>query len=131
MVQDHVGPGRADRIKDHPHTCATDTGRRARAHLMTTTIVQYQTKPDRAQDNTQLIAAVFAELDERQPEGFTYKVFKLDDGVSFIHVFIEHDDVVPDSLQELLTFKAFMAGIAERSDSPPVTTAATIVGGFR
>jgi hypothetical protein len=98
---------------------------------VTSTVVRYQTKPERADENAQLIAAVFAELDQRQPEGFTYKVFRLEDGVSFIHVFIEHDDVVPDSLQELVSFKAFVADIAERCDSPPVSSAATIVGGYR
>jgi hypothetical protein len=45
---------------------------------------------------------------------------RLEDGVSFIHVFIEHDDVaVPDSLQVLLSFNAFVAGIAERCARPP------------
>ena len=58
---------------------------------MTTIVVRYQTKAERADENQQLIEAVFAELDEHQPEGFTYKVFRLDDGVSFVHVMIEHD----------------------------------------
>ena len=58
---------------------------------MKTTVVRYQAKPERADENQKLIEAVFAELEERQPEGFTYKVFRLDDGVSFIHVVIEHD----------------------------------------
>ena len=98
---------------------------------MTSTVIQYQTKPERAEENTQLIAAVFAELDQRQPEGFTYKVFRLEDGASFIHVFIEHDIAVPDSLQEPVSFKAFIAEIVERCDSPPVSAAATIVGGYR
>ena len=33
-------------------------------------------------ENQQLIEALFAELDEHQPEGFTYKVFRLDDRVT-------------------------------------------------
>ena len=68
---------------------------------MTTTVVRYQAKPERADENQQLIEAVFADLEARQPDGFTYKVFRLDDGVSFIHVVIEHDDVDhPDSLTQ-------------------------------
>ena len=54
-------------------------------------VVRYQAKPDRADENQGLIEAVFADLDDRKPEGFTYKVFRLDDGVSFIHVVIEHE----------------------------------------
>lgn len=49
---------------------------------MKTTVVHYQVKPDRATENQQLIEAVFAELDEREPKGFTYKVFRLEDRVS-------------------------------------------------
>lgn len=98
---------------------------------MKTTVVRYQTKPERADENQQLIEAVFADLDEREPEGFTYKVFRLEDGVSFIHVVIEHDVVDPDSLQAVPAFQAFVADIAERCDVPPVATGATIVGGYR
>jgi len=94
-------------------------------------VVRYQAKPERADENQQLIEAVFADLDERQPEGFTYKVFRLDDGVSFIHVAIEHDVEDPDSLQAVPAFQAFVADIAPRCDVPPVATGATIVGGYR
>ena len=98
---------------------------------MTTTVVRYQTKPERADENQRLIEAVFAELDERQPDGFTYKVFRLEDGVSFIHVVIEHDIEKPESLQALPAFQAFAADIADRCDIPPVATGASIVGGYR
>jgi hypothetical protein len=95
-------------------------------------VVRYQAKPERADENQKLIEAVFAELDERQPDGFTYKVFRLEDGVSFVHVVIEHEDVEkPDSLQDVPAFQAFLADIADRCDVPPASSAATIVGGFR
>ena len=98
---------------------------------MKATVVRYQTKPGRAGENQQLIEAVFVELEEREPEGFTYKVFRLEDGVSFIHVVIEHDVDEPDSLQEVPAFQAFVAGIADRCEVPPLATGATIVGGYR
>jgi hypothetical protein len=100
--------------------------------MMATTVVQYRVKPERAEENQQLIGAVFAELDRVEPEGFTYKVFRLEDGVSFIHVVIEHSDIDhPDSLQALPAFQAFVADIVDRCDVPPVAKAATVVGGFR
>ena len=99
--------------------------------MMKTIVVRYQVKPNRADENQQLIEAVFAQLDEREPEGFTYKVFRLEDGVSFIHVVIEHDVDHPDSLQAVPAFQAFVADIADRCDVPPVATGATIVGGYR
>jgi hypothetical protein len=98
---------------------------------MKATVVRYQAKPDRADENQQLIESVFADLDERQPVGFTYKVFRLEDGVSFIHVVIEHDVDDPESLQAVPAFRAFVADIAERCDILPVATAATVVGGYR
>ncbi len=98
---------------------------------LTATVVRYQTKADRADENQQLIQAVFAELDANEPEGFTYKVFRLEDGVTFLHVVIEHDIDDPDSLQAVPAFQAFVANIADRCDIPPVAMGATIVGGYR
>lgn len=98
---------------------------------MTTTVVRYQARPERAEENQQLIEAVFAELDEREPDGFTYKVFRLQDGVTFIHVVIEHEIPDPDSLEDVPAFQAFLAGIGARCDIGPVVTGATIVGGYR
>lgn len=97
---------------------------------MKTTVVRYQAKPERADENQRLIEAVFAELDERQPDGFTYEVFRLEDGVSFLHVVIEHDVEDPDSLQEVPAFQAFVAEVADRCDAPPVAAGATLVGGY-
>ena len=98
---------------------------------MKATVVRYQAKPDRADENQKLIEAVFADLDEREPNGFTYKVFRLEDGVSFVHVVIEHDVENPDSLQGVPAFQAFVAGIADRCDVPPLAMGATVVGGYR
>ena len=93
--------------------------------------MRYQAKPERADENQKLIEAVFADLHARESEGFTYKVFRLEDGVSFIHVVIEHDVDEPDSLQEVPAFQAFVADIADRCDVAPVAMGATVVGGYR
>jgi hypothetical protein len=98
---------------------------------MKTIVVRYETKAERADENQQLIEAVFADLDKHQPEGFTYKVFRLDDGVTFVHVMIEHDIDHRESLQDVPAFQAFVAAIDDRCDIAPVAIGATIVGGFR
>jgi hypothetical protein len=98
---------------------------------MRTIVVRYQAKPERADENQRLIEAVFAELNDREPEGFTYKVFRLEDGVSFVHVVIEHDVDEPESLQDVAAFQAFVVDIADRCEIPPVAMSATIVGGYR
>ena len=94
-------------------------------------VVRYQTKADRAEENQALIEKVFEELAQRQPEGFTYKVFRLEDGVSFVHVVIEHDVEHPASFQDVPAFQTFVAKIAERCDVPPVAMGASVVGGYR
>jgi hypothetical protein len=98
--------------------------------MMKTIVVRYRAKPERAAENQLLIEAVFAELEEREPRGFTYKVFRLEDTVSFIHVMIEHDVADPDSLQDMSAFQVFLADIADRCDVAPVAARATIVGGY-
>ena len=95
-------------------------------------IVRYQTKPGHAEENEALIKAVFADLEQRQPDGFTYKAFRLADGVSFVHVLVEHEHVTdPDSLNDVPAFQAFTAGIADRCEVQPVASAASVVGGYR
>jgi hypothetical protein len=99
---------------------------------MMATVVQYRVKPERADENQHLIEAVFADLEQRDAKGFTYKVFRLEDDVSFVHVVVEHDDVdKPDSLQDVPAFQAFVSEIADRCDVFPVAKGATVVGGWR
>jgi hypothetical protein len=74
---------------------------------------------------------VFAELEATKAEGFTYKVFRLEDGVSFIHAVIEHDVEAPDLLQAVRAFQSFVADIADRCEIAPRAAGATIVGGYR
>ena len=95
-------------------------------------VVRYQAKPERADENQKLIEAVFADLEARDAQGFTYKVFRLEDGVSFVHVVIEHEGVEKrDSLQDVPAFQAFVADIADRCDVPPLAMGAEIVGSWR
>ncbi len=98
---------------------------------MKATVVRYQTRPEQSDENQRLVEAVFADLEERAPVGFTYKVFRLEDGVSFVHVVVEHDVEDPDSLQAVPAFQAFVAGIADRCEIPPEALGATVVGGYR
>jgi hypothetical protein len=98
---------------------------------MRATVVRYQAKPQRADENQKLIEAVFADLEARRPEGFGYQAFRLDDGVSFLHVVIEHGVEHPDSLADVPAFRAFVAHIAERCDVPPQPSGATLVGRYR
>ena len=98
---------------------------------MSAVVVQYRVKPDRAEQNAELVRAVYAELAQQQPPGFRYATFVLDDGVTFMHVAttdVGHEAPLP----QLPAFKAFVADIAERCDEPPSTTRmSTQVGSYR
>jgi hypothetical protein len=98
---------------------------------MSAVIVQYRVKPDRAEQNAELVRAVYAELAERQPPGFRYATFVQEDGVSFVHV-ATVDEGHDAPLPKLPAFKAFLAEIAERCEQPPSTTRLpTQVGSYR
>jgi hypothetical protein len=88
---------------------------------VTAVIVRYRVKPGRAEENAELVRAVYAELGELEPPGFRYATFVLGDGVTFTHVaFTEEGHSAP--LPRLAAFKRFLEGIAERCDEPPQTT---------
>jgi hypothetical protein len=92
-------------------------------------VVRYQTKPESADENEQLIRDVFAELAESQPEGLRYASFRLDDGVSFVHIAVIDGERNP--LTESAAFGKFQAGIAGRCAAGPVAADATTVGSYR
>lgn len=91
-------------------------------------IVRYRVKPDQVQRNETLVQALYEELARANPDGLHYATFKLEDGVSFVHV-ANHDE--PNPLLGIEAFRAFTAGIADRCDEPPVVSEATVVGAYR
>ena len=98
---------------------------------MPSVVVRYKTKPERADENQRLVEKVFAELDEMGATGFAYASFRLEDGVSFVHVVIEEEGDGSVSLADVPAFKQFTAGIADRCDEQPVAMGATVVGAHR
>ena len=76
--------------------------------MMKRTLIRYRTKPELADQNAALIAAVFAELKAAKPEGVRYLSLRLDDG-TFVH-FVE---TAPDAAG-VLTKPPSLQGISER-----------------
>ncbi len=97
--------------------------------MTTTTVVRYRTTPDQADENERLVREVFAELAESKPDGLQYVTFRLDDGVSFVHVAVLDGDVNP--LVSSPAFAAFQADIGARCVEDPAPAAATAIGNFR
>jgi hypothetical protein len=91
-------------------------------------MVRYKVKPERVEENEALVRAVYAELRSTEPDGLQYATFRLDDGLSFVHIASVEEGTNP--LPELTAFKAFLADIRDRCDEPPVTSQLQQIGSY-
>jgi hypothetical protein len=85
-------------------------------------VIRYQTLPETAAENQRLIEAVFAELAATAPAGLRYSVFRLDDGVTFVHV------VEGEGLSDLSAFQQFQRALDDRLAGAPVRETVTPIG---
>jgi hypothetical protein len=92
-------------------------------------MVRYTTRADRADENARLITDVFDSLRRSAPPGLSYASYRLDDGVSFVHI-ASMDDPENNPLRALTEFNAFTAGVRDRCDAAPVTTVLQEVGRY-
>lgn len=92
-------------------------------------IVRYKVAPEMVARNEELVRAVYEELRDADPPGFSYATLKLDDGMTFVHVARSEDGAAP--LTELGAFRRFFDGIAERCTEQPVTNEWEQIGAFR
>jgi hypothetical protein len=97
---------------------------------MRRTLIRYKAKPEAAEKNAELVAAVFAELKAARPEGVRYLTLRLEDD-SFVHLVETTADDGSSPIPKLAAFQAFQSGIRERCAEPPVPRGATIVGNYR
>jgi L-rhamnose mutarotase len=92
-------------------------------------MVRYRVKPDRVEENEQLVRSVYEELHRVEPAGLRYATFLLEDGVSFFH--LAESEGSRNPLTQLDAFKEFQRDIADRCDEQPVVTEISEVGSFR
>ncbi|SCK50639.1 hypothetical protein VAR608DRAFT_5079 [Variovorax sp. HW608] len=93
-------------------------------------MIRYRLKADRVAENERLAAAVYDELHRVRPAGLRYATFRLDDGVSFVHLVSYEEDGANNALTSLASFKAFAAGVRDRCEDPPVTTELKEIGSY-
>lgn len=97
---------------------------------MKRTLIRYKTRPEMADRNAELVAAVFAELKAAQPDGMRYMTLRLEDD-TFIHLVESTADDGTSALPKLAAFQAFQNGIRDRCVEPPIPRGASIVGNYR
>ena len=94
-----------------------------------TAVVRYRTRPEAADENARLVEAVYAALAALGPSDFAYATYRLDDGVTFVHVAHLGDGENP--LATLPAFAEFQRGLEQRCVEQPDPRAATVVGSYR
>jgi hypothetical protein len=94
-------------------------------------MVRYTVKAGRGPENLEYVEQVFAELARTAPPSLRYAAFRLEDGVTFLHIVSHESPDGADALRALPAFRAFIAGIADRCEVAPVTTPLHGVGSYR
>jgi hypothetical protein len=92
-------------------------------------IVRYATTPEAADENARLVRDVYAELAQTRPGGLRYATFRLDDGVTFVHLAVLEAEENP--LSSTAAFARFQADIGQRLVAGPDARDATVVGSYR
>jgi hypothetical protein len=85
-------------------------------------LVRYKTHDGKAAENEALIHAVFDELRDTAPAGVRYAAFKLEDGVSFVHLAIVDTADGSNPLPALKSFERFQQDLSERCVEQPKPT---------
>jgi len=89
-------------------------------------LVRYHVRPEKSEENHNLIEVVFRELHAKLPPDVRYLVLKLSDGV-FCHLVEDRAKTIPD----LEAFAAFRQGGELRWIDRPQRLEATVVGNYR
>jgi hypothetical protein len=111
-------------------TAEADTTNTIEEDPMRQVMVRYKVKPDRVKENEELVRAVYRELRHTEPAGLRYATFKLDDGVSFVHLAVSEGDA-GGPLSEVKAFQEFQRNIEDRTDEAPVVTGIEEIGSYR
>lgn len=90
-------------------------------------IVRYKVKPGKAGENEQLIKGVYQQLDEEGMEGLRYSTYKLEDGLTFMHI-ANYNREGKAPLTSIESFKKFQAEMKDRCDELPVVYHVTEIG---
>jgi hypothetical protein len=93
-------------------------------------VVRYKVKPERVEENERLVGRVYAELAETAPDGLRYATFKLEDGVTFVHVASIDTADGSNPLRGIAAFAEFGRDIADRCDEPPLAQDSELVGSY-
>lgn len=93
-----------------------------------TVVVRYRTRPDAADENARLVAAVYSALARVDPGDFRYTTYRLADRVTFVHVADQSGPQNP--LVTLPEFAEFQRELQQRCVEQPQPSDASVVGSY-
>jgi len=94
-------------------------------------VIRYKTKPEFADENQRLVEKVYEELAARDPGEVHYATLRLEDGVTFMHVFTTDSDDATNTLGGIAAFAEFLRDLPQRCVELPVAQPVTVVGSYR
>ena len=93
-------------------------------------MVTYKVKPERVQENEELVKAVYEGLRQHNDPAIHYATFKLDDGQTFVHIAAFASQDKRPILTESESFKAFQQNLGARCEVPPSPQKLTRIDSF-
>ncbi|HEV2028205.1 MAG TPA: hypothetical protein VGS16_06690 [Candidatus Dormibacteraeota bacterium] len=94
-------------------------------------LIRYRTKPESADENQRLVEKVYEELTARDPGGVHYVTLRLEDGVTFMHLFTTDSDDAANTLGGIGAFTEFLRDLPKRCADLPVAQPVIVVGSYR
>ena len=92
-------------------------------------MIRYRLRPDQVERNEELVRAMFEELQRAAPSGLRYTIFKLEDGVSFMHISESEGEESP--MGGLASVQEFRRELADRCEEQPVLAELTEIASYR
>lgn len=93
-------------------------------------IRRHYNEREKLPENELLVKEVYDQLNQSQIQGFHYCTFKLQDGVSFIHVAFSDTEEANTEFSQLSAFKKFQLGIKDRCEDLPIVSTVSIIGSY-
>ena len=92
-------------------------------------LINYMVKPDKVNENTELIQNVFKELQSTKIHGLKYSVYKMGANV-FVHIAQFETPASQAAFRELASFKAFCKEISTREIEKPIVNTIVEIARF-
>jgi hypothetical protein len=95
---------------------------------MSRVLIRYRLKPDQVERNEKLVRAIYEELHRAGPSGLRYVIYKLEDGVTFMHISESEGEESP--MAGLASVQEFRRELGDRCEEQPVLSELTEVGSY-